>query len=348
VVADFKKMDADGDGRVSRAEFRNFYQQTIGSPVEVRVVGPPGELVVANAELVRRLDRDGDGVLTRAELSRAPELLASLDEDEDGTLTLGEILAGRKPGKPTPAGLILGASPARTETVRLDLATGKGFRQELGGERWSFVPRGTGTERVAASRRFCLVQFQTVAAGQDFVTREAVAEGDAGLLAVVFPAADRDGDGKLTLRELQDFLDLVQRGVSCLAVIEVSDRGRSLFDVLDRDGTGRLDARTLAAASRAIPGERCAVAELPFSVRVTMSAGPAARSFGPVPLAEGKLPTAHPAPAAADVPEWFRAMDRNGDGVVTAAEFLGPRALFQKLDRNGDGVLTPDEISPRR
>ena len=36
----------------------------------------------------------------------------------------------------------------------------------------------------------------------------------------------------------------------------------------------------------------------------------------------------------------FRAMDRNGDGVITPAEWRGSARAFRNLDRNGDGRLT--------
>jgi hypothetical protein len=33
-------------------------------------------------------------------------------------------------------------------------------------------------------------------------------------------------------------------------------------------------------------------------------------------------------------------MDRNGDGLVSRREFLGPAELFRKLDRDRDGVIS--------
>lgn len=43
----------------------------------------------------------------------------------------------------------------------------------------------------------------------------------------------------------------------------------------------------------------------------------------------------------------FRAMGRNGDGDVSAAEFLGPAAEFRRADADGDGdgLLRADEAS---
>src|SRR5882724_6507241 len=39
--------------------------------------------------------------------------------------------------------------------------------------------------------------------------------------------------------------------------------------------------------------------------------------------------------------KWLAArMDADGDGQVTAEEFLGPAEFFTRLDRNGDGALT--------
>lgn len=43
--------------------------------------------------------------------------------------------------------------------------------------------------------------------------------------------------------------------------------------------------------------------------------------------------------------EWFDAADANADGTVTRAEFLSYRdANFGKLDRNGDGVVSPADF----
>jgi hypothetical protein len=36
-------------------------------------------------------------------------------------------------------------------------------------------------------------------------------------------------------------------------------------------------------------------------------------------------------------------MDRNGDGFVSRAEFLGSAKEFARLDRNGDGLISPEE-----
>jgi hypothetical protein len=38
-------------------------------------------------------------------------------------------------------------------------------------------------------------------------------------------------------------------------------------------------------------------------------------------------------------------MDRNGDGDVSAREFLGPAATFRQLDRDGDGLIDAAEAA---
>lgn len=43
--------------------------------------------------------------------------------------------------------------------------------------------------------------------------------------------------------------------------------------------------------------------------------------------------------------EWLRQRcDRNGDGTIVLAEFDGPREWFEALDRDRDGVLTKDDF----
>jgi hypothetical protein len=48
------------------------------------------------------------------------------------------------------------------------------------------------------------------------------------------------------------------------------------------------------------------------------------------------------------LPAIVRALDANGDGVISAAEIANAPVALKKLDQNGDGKLTPDEyLGPR-
>ena len=47
-------------------------------------------------------------------------------------------------------------------------------------------------------------------------------------------------------------------------------------------------------------------------------------------------------------PAWFAAMDRNGDGFVSRAEWLGTAGAFDELDRDGDGLISPEEAEARK
>jgi Ca2+-binding EF-hand superfamily protein len=49
-------------------------------------------------------------------------------------------------------------------------------------------------------------------------------------------------------------------------------------------------------------------------------------------------------PVAEQTPRWFRGMDANGDGEISAREFLGPAAKFRQLDANADGFVSTDEL----
>ena len=58
---------------------------------------------------------------------------------------------------------------------------------------------------------------------------------------------------------------------------------------------------------------------------------------------DARFPRPLPGPAAAGGPprdrDLIRDFDRNGDGVVSADEFPGPRPVFLRLDVNRDGVI---------
>jgi Ca2+-binding EF-hand superfamily protein len=367
VAMDFAALDTDRDGKGSRAEFRAFYRKRGFTPVVIVSKPAPPESLALGEALFRHLDRDGDGRLTAAELRQASALLRRFDEDEDEVLTAAELLAPLPPGSTLkPAGLrIVSAKTKDSAAAVLRLPIGAGrpslsesstFQLSSDGSQLR-VPGGicavtvTTDDPLAAfrtARGFYLAQFK--AAVGDRADAKKVFEDDAaaGVLAGLFDAADRNGDGKLTRQELDAFFDLLESGVRCQVVVTVTDRGRNLFDLIDTNADGRLDLGELTRAGRELPDilareKPLDRASVPASYRLVVGRGPVAASFGPVPF--GSAPKRKPTPASAAVrgPSWFRAMDRNGDGYVSRQEFIGPPELFTKLDIDGDGRISPEE-----
>ncbi len=119
-------------------------------------------------------------------------------------------------------------------------------------------------------------------------------------------------------------------------VIGVTDLGAGLFELPDADRDGALAPRELRSAADHV---RAAGA-------VTDGALDPARlpQHAVVTIGRGRPSPELPAPARSG-PEWFRAMDRNGDGDVSAAAFLGAGAAFNRLDADGNGLLSPAEAA---
>jgi Ca2+-binding EF-hand superfamily protein len=364
-AVDFKTLDADKDGKASRAEFREFYRAAGFTPVVVVVRAAPPQTLALGDALFRHLDRDGDGTLTAAELRQAPALPRRLDEDEDEVLTAAELLGAGPVTLAKAAGLTLGRAAPRTPPVsvlRLPIGgrpslgeRGRAFDLSADGSRLR-VPGGACTITVTAAdaaaafqtaKAFYLSQFR--AAGDGPHTKKVFEDDPAAqVLAGLFDTADRDGDGKLTRAELEAFLDLIERGVGCRVVVTVVDRGRNLFDRFDTNDDGRLDPGELTRAARDLPGELAGEKPLardavPASYRLSVGRGPVGESFGPVPFGVAGKPNAVGKLPAARGPRWFRAMDRNGDGFVSPQEFVGPPELFRKLDADGDGRISAAE-----
>jgi Ca2+-binding EF-hand superfamily protein len=123
------------------------------------------------------------------------------------------------------------------------------------------------------------------------------------------------------------------------------DRGRSLFDRLDTNKNGRLDFDELRrAADLLAEGESWSREDIPCCVVVTLGPPTSRGSFGPIKLNSRSQRTSTVQNSAAPRgPRWFRAMDRNGDGYLSPAEFLGPPELFRQIDTDGDGRISPEE-----
>jgi Ca2+-binding EF-hand superfamily protein len=316
------------------------------------VIVRPGESTAAlSRALLKRYDRRRQGHLSRADIGLSPDAFAALDTNGDGRLdaeelariiTLAPDLELRVRLDERPAELPLevinpgrrGPSMRRTAPHALTVTMDPGVIE--------IQATSTAGANYAGLRQFYLQQFQAAVGEQQGVVERRQAESSPYLHSL-FVLADRDGNGRLTARELNAFLDRHADGVRSFVTLSMMDAGLALFDLLDADRDGRLSLRELSTAWSRLRvydrnGDGCLTQdELPRPLRIWLSRGwPKPGSL--VPASE---PTAKV--AAPRGPAWFRSMDLNGDGYVSRREFLGSEEVFRRLDTDGDGLISPEE-----
>jgi Ca2+-binding EF-hand superfamily protein len=363
---DFDRLDADRNGKASRAELKAYCRGNGFTPVVLSVVPPSADDLRLAELFLCRLDANADGKLTRDELRQAPRALRKYDLNDDEYLDLAELLAGAgatrragvtrlKMADPDEKDVVLridvgGKERATLEgkfsgTVRLVPATSAGGQYRLHGpEGWSLTFRASrSTADIRSAREFLLAQFRT-ALGDAKALARADLEEDAALTGFLdlLPYADRNGDSRLSLDELKAYLDLVELAMRAQLWVSATDHGCNPFAFLDSDGDGRLSYREQVAAVDLLGG-KMEVKGLPAQYSLSFG-GPAVKTWGGVAIPAVKRPATRPVDVSG-APAWFRAMDRNGDGVISPREFIGPPEIFRKLDTNGDGVISPEEAA---
>jgi Ca2+-binding EF-hand superfamily protein len=179
-----------------------------------------------------------------------------------------------------------------------------------------------------------------------------------GLYRNLFKVIDRDGDGKVFEKEVIAYLDAYQElqaaGRASCASVGITSEGKGLFELLDTDGDGRLSVREMRNAVKLIAeldrdGDGLiSKTEIPRCSQATFRMGPPSGRGGYYAPAQalvfsGRIRGQRQPQQAPRGPEWFRKMDRNGDGDVSRKEFLGTDEQFREIDTDGDGLISLQE-----
>jgi Ca2+-binding EF-hand superfamily protein len=353
-----------GQNQFGGGVFVDGYGASQGASTLIHVVqAGTAQTAVADA-LLGRYDANKDGRLTVAEASaelRLPAaLLLDLDRDGDGSLSRDEIarFADRRPdieinyaAGPGTASVPLHATvspdgtPLGTYPVKM-LADGN-FVLDAGDVQLEF--RRSGSQSGTAIRQIAQAQFAAYDADKNDYIDETEARR-IPFLAAAFKAIDRDGDGKVFKEEFDAYNQRQNDAAATRVVLEVTDDGQQLFELLDGNRDGRLSLRELRTAPDALNGRdsnqdgSLSGQEIPRRLRLDLSRGSAANQFGrQVVFAGGGVQRTVRPGSTETGPTWFRRMDRNHDGDLSPREFLGPRDDFDRIDANHDGLIDAKE-----
>jgi Ca2+-binding EF-hand superfamily protein len=364
-------LDADEDERVSAHELVPY---VFGAPLVARVNLPETvsnsagfPVLLLNSEtpmrksvdrLLRHYDRNGDGRLSRAEIGLPRSAFDALDDDGDGFLDRDSVARWLKLPPRRELLVRLTNKDLDPETFR-SVGTPEAFAPvgpcgltlSLDDAEVHFRTQTTSRTNFDAVRKNYLQRFKLADLNSDGALDEKELQQPVfQFLKYLAGAGDRDGDGRLTLKEFEKLLDVLGRGAAASVRMEIGEGGRGLFELLDADGDGNLDVLEMRPSwTRLRRWDRngdglLAREELPLQFHVQFS-----RGFAALPLRlladdpSATLPGARPQGAPPSAPLWFRKMDRNRDGFVSRREFLGSDEQFRRLDQNGDGLISVGE-----
>jgi Ca2+-binding EF-hand superfamily protein len=171
---------------------------------------------------------------------------------------------------------------------------------------------------------------------------------DHGPFVATFDLMDRDGDGKLYMAEVDDFVDRQSQAARSQMVLSTADQGRAIFSIMDLNRDRQLGTREVRGTVARVTtwdrdrDGRVSSHEIPHHYQLTIGRGQVTGVGMSTAASQGRMASPAAATSAAG-PSWFKRMDRNKDGDISPREFLGPKPAFERLDRDRDGLIGPEE-----
>jgi Ca2+-binding EF-hand superfamily protein len=352
----FHDMDVDEDGKVTPAEFLNYYRRSVGGPAQLAAA--PGTGLAANAlteTVFKALDTDKDGKLSKAELMAAEKVLHKYDQNDDEVITTAELL--QTPAAFAPPGVAMPQGPYPRPTPLSDSP-------------FVLVPREEAPKRIT----------ERLAIAKDLLARYdkdkdgKLSPSEIGLPKEIFDRYDADKDGAWNAME-------VVRWMVFAPDLEVTVR---LGRVGEQDGLLDIASPGGAGAASALAVQKAAVNALSLGLNdalISLIRAPQALDYGNLTDAvfqgydqqflmidkDDKRYITRQQTGDGNNPALYQAfpiIDRDGDGKLTeeelrawvalATESAGciptisvadnGRALFELLDVNNDGRLTLREL----
>ncbi|HBI43016.1 MAG TPA: hypothetical protein DDY78_09195 [Planctomycetales bacterium] len=307
----FTEMDADGDHKVTPAEFLNYYRRSGAGPVQL--VGAPAG-IGANAlteTLFKILDTNKDGKLSKKELAAAEIVLHKYDQNDDEVITAQEltqavVLPVSGPGMmqaPPPRALPLLESP------------------------FLLVPREEAPKRVTER----LKTAKQVLARYDKDKNGKLSPAEIGLPKDVFDRYDADKDGEWSAVELLRWMIFEPDVETVVRLGRVSDKDAPMDLIPARASSGE---PSLVAHKAAFDAVTIGMDDAQISL---IRAGGAA-GYGS--LTENVFQAYR---------QQFQAIDKDDKGYITREQAGGGQnaalyGLFPIADRDGDGRLTEQEL----
>jgi Ca2+-binding EF-hand superfamily protein len=361
-------LDSDGDEMITAGELstnagfeavtvRPMAQTPVPDDFSLLPWGPKLDGKKQAERMIARYDRSRDHRLDRKEIGLPAEAFAALDRNRDGFLEAALQLGGLAPDFEAVLPL-RDQGPAAVQILRrpsdlscLQERDGSLRLNREGQQMQIFRVWGTAHLRQVV-RKPLEEQFRRLDRNKDGILDGREIHQPPFTFVAHLRLADRDGDNRLSRKELAAYLDLVEKVVVQSTFITLVDRGQQLFTFIDGDQDGRLSQRELRSAWARLaplyPAGKEAIGrdEMPHSLQVILSQGIPPGMSSP---ANGSMPAMVSSDPMALVrerklgPLWFRKMDRNHDGDLSPREMLGTPEQFRALDADGDGLIDVDE-----